>query len=73
VDFPYDDFRRGLLGAGCSESAVDAFTAFVEAANAGRFEEGLRRDAASTTPTTLEAFAREVFAPAYRRAEAGGA
>jgi hypothetical protein len=34
--------------------------------NDERMLRGLARDAASTTPTTLERFAREVFAPVYR-------
>jgi hypothetical protein len=35
------------------------------AINAGRMQSIVRRNALNTTPITLEAFAREVFAPAY--------
>jgi len=66
AEIPYDGFRQGLVGAGVSASAADAFLDMVRAMNEERMLRGLARDAASATPTTLESFAREVFAPIYR-------
>jgi uncharacterized protein YbjT (DUF2867 family) len=71
VELSYDDFRNGLMEAGVSASAADAFVEMVMTINDGRLLAGIRRDTASTTPTTLEAFASEVFSPAYQRAGAG--
>jgi uncharacterized protein YbjT (DUF2867 family) len=66
VEFSYEEFRKGLLGAGFSESATDAFVEMYDAFNAGRIQRTVSRGPAHTTPTTLEHFAREVFAPAFR-------
>ncbi len=65
VEFSYEDFRHGLLGAGFSASVADAYVEMYTAFNDGRIQSTMRRDASNTTPTTLEEFAREVFAPAY--------
>jgi uncharacterized protein YbjT (DUF2867 family) len=75
-DLPYvelssDDLRAGLAGGGFSASAADAFLEMTRAINDGRIQSGLSRDASNTTPTTLEVFAREVFAPAYRHVDTG--
>jgi uncharacterized protein YbjT (DUF2867 family) len=66
VEFSCEDFRKGLLGAGFSASVADAFVEMYTAFNEGRIQSTVTRTAASTTPTTLETFAREVFAPAYQ-------
>jgi uncharacterized protein YbjT (DUF2867 family) len=65
VELSYEDFRQGLLRAGFSASAADAYVEMYTAINAGRMQSIVRRNALNTTPITLEAFAREVFAPAY--------
>ena len=53
--------RESMLGSGMSPGLTDAFLAIFVAADAGllRWE----RDASSTTPTTLEEFARTVVRP----------
>lgn len=66
VEFSYEDFRNGLLGAGFSASVADAYVEMYTAFNEGRIQSTMSRNASNTTPTTLEEFAREVFAPAYQ-------
>jgi len=66
VELSYEDFRMGLLGAGFSASAADAYVEMYTAINERRIQSTVRRNALNTTPTTLEEFAREVFAPAYQ-------
>jgi uncharacterized protein YbjT (DUF2867 family) len=68
VDLAYDDFRRGLLGAGFSETAADAFIELAQAYNDGLVQQEVTRTAENSTPTTLDQFAREIFAPAYAAA-----
>lgn len=66
VEFSYEDFRKGLLGAGFSASVADAYVEMYTAFNDGRIQGTMSRNTSTTTPTTLEEFAREVFAPAYQ-------
>jgi uncharacterized protein YbjT (DUF2867 family) len=66
VEFSYEDFRKGLLGAGFSASVADAYVEMYTAINEGRIQSTMSRTKSNTTPTTLEEFAREVFAPAYQ-------
>lgn len=63
--FSNEDFRKGLLGAGFSPSVAEAFLEMYDAFNAGRVQSTVNRTSLNTTPTTLEEFAREVFAPAF--------
>jgi uncharacterized protein YbjT (DUF2867 family) len=65
VEFAYDDFHPGLLGAGFSRSAADAFVELAQAYNDGQVQQGVTRTAENSTPTTLVQFAREIFAPAF--------
>jgi uncharacterized protein YbjT (DUF2867 family) len=66
VEFSNEDFRQGLLGAGFSASVADAYVEMYTAINDGRIQSTMSRNTSNTTPTTLEEFAREVFAPAYQ-------
>jgi uncharacterized protein YbjT (DUF2867 family) len=66
MEFSYEDFRKGLLGAGLSASVADAYVEICAAFNDGRIQRTMSRNTSNTTPTTLEEFAREVFAPAYQ-------
>ena len=73
-DLPYiqlssDQARQGMLQAGMSASMVDLMDEMIRTQNAGQVVERDVRTAASTTPTTLEAFAQTVFAPAFQQAE----
>ena len=65
VEFPYDDTRKGLEKAGISPDLARLFVEMYEAFNEGRVRPIQGRGPQTTTPTTFEAFAKEVFAPAY--------
>jgi len=67
IELSSEDAHQALLGAGFSESAADSMVEMYRAFNEGRVQETVRRSASNSTPTTLEKFAREVFAPAYRK------
>jgi uncharacterized protein YbjT (DUF2867 family) len=64
VGFPYDDARKGMVGAGLQPALADLYVEMADAFNHGRIPTP-PRSAASTTPTTLEEFAKSVFAPAF--------
>lgn len=65
VEFSSDDYRNGLLGAGFTESVADAYIEMETAMNDGRIQGEVQRTESNTTPTTLEEFARDTFAPAF--------
>lgn len=67
VEFAPADSRKGMLDMGLSASMADAAIEMYAAFNAGRVKPASPRGAASATPTALERFAREVFAPAFMR------
>ena len=69
VQFPYGDAEQAMLGMGLSASVVRDFIEMYRSFNEGVIRPSRPRDAASTTPTTIEEFAKE-FARAYA---AGGA
>jgi uncharacterized protein YbjT (DUF2867 family) len=64
-----EEARQALLGMGASESEADAYLEMVAALNSGKVHPAEPRLPENTTPTTLEEFARTVFAPVYRSAE----
>jgi uncharacterized protein YbjT (DUF2867 family) len=68
VQLPEEEARNALAGAGISGSAIDAMLEMDRALNAGRIRPSRERNAESTTPTTLDEFAKNVFAAAYRAA-----
>jgi uncharacterized protein YbjT (DUF2867 family) len=68
VQFADADFKKGLEGAGFSADVADKFVEMNAAFNAGTIQATVQRTAANTTATTLEQFAREVFAPAFQHA-----
>ena len=70
VPFSYDDAKKGMVGAGLSESMVGLYDEMTRSMNAEKLMMHEKRDAASTTPTTLEEFAQTVFAPAFKAAGA---
>ena len=65
VAFSYEDAKKGMLGAGLSENQADLYDEMTRNINAGKSMAAGPRDAASTTPTTVEEFAQTVFAPAF--------
>ena len=66
VQFSDSDYKKGLEGAGFSANAADLFVEMSAAFNAGTIQNTFKRSTANTTATTLEQFARDVFAPAFQ-------
>jgi uncharacterized protein YbjT (DUF2867 family) len=66
VEVPAAEFRAGLIGSGFSPNFADAYVEMVRGFNT-RLIKGEPRSATNTTPTTLEEFAKDVFAPAFSR------
>ncbi len=71
VPFSYEDAKKGMLGAGLSESMADLYIEMTRSMNEEKAMVRDERTAARTTPTTLEEFAATVFAPAFQGATAG--
>ncbi len=65
VQFPDNDVRNALLGAGFSEAMADSFLEMYRSFNEGSSKALEPRSASTTTPTSFEEFARTVFAPAF--------
>ena len=63
--------RKLPEGAGLSENMAALYIEMTQSLNEEKLMVHEARDAASTTPTTLEQFAQTVFAPAFRAATAG--
>jgi uncharacterized protein YbjT (DUF2867 family) len=68
AQFPDDRAREAMIAAGMSADAAQGMIDLARSMNAGRGLVAPARDARSATPTPLERFAAEVFAPAYRGA-----
>lgn len=66
VQFPPDATKGALVGQGFSESLADDYVEMSQGFNSGHIGNE-PRSKANTTPTSLEEFAGEVFAPAYAR------
>ena len=68
VEFPEGIFRKGLISnGGLSPNAAEMLIEINRAINSGRVKAGPRSQS-NTTPTTLEEFAQNVFAPAFKAA-----
>ena len=63
--------KPALMQMGMSSSMVDMLLEMSEALNTGHMKPLEPRSPRNTTPTTLETFAVEVFAPAYKGKAAG--
>jgi len=70
VHFSYEDAKTGMVQAGLSENMAALYDEMTRHMNEGGDMARHARTAASSTPTTLEAFAETVFAPAFRAAAA---
>jgi len=70
VAFSYEQAREGMLQMGMKPSLADAYVEFCQRVNDGRLMEGFVRDAENSTPSSLESFAAQEFAPAFRQADA---
>jgi uncharacterized protein YbjT (DUF2867 family) len=66
VQVPDDQFRTALTQMGMSEQIANLLLEMSHALNAGKMHALEPRTPQNTTPTTYEAFATEVFAPAYQ-------
>jgi uncharacterized protein YbjT (DUF2867 family) len=64
VHFSPADFKQGFLAMGASESLADRMNEFIGALNEGKVLAAAKRDAESTTPTSIEEFAK-TFAHVY--------
>jgi uncharacterized protein YbjT (DUF2867 family) len=63
--------KSALMGLGMSSDMASNLLEMCDALNTGKMRPLEARSARNTTPTTLEQFAAEVFAPAYREKAAG--
>ncbi|HTP49169.1 MAG TPA: NAD(P)H-binding protein [Anaeromyxobacteraceae bacterium] len=66
VQFPYEDARKGLVQMGVPEEMAGLYVELSKGFNEGAVKATQARSAMTTTPTTIETFAEQVFAPAYR-------
>jgi uncharacterized protein YbjT (DUF2867 family) len=73
VQFAYEDARQAMLGIGISASVADDYLEMEKAMNEEALRPTAERSAEKTTPTTIEQFAVEVFAPAFAATAAAGA
>jgi hypothetical protein len=65
VQFSYEDFKKSMVGQmGSSENMADLMNEFIKAMNDRKAVAG-RRNAESTTPTTIHIFSKD-FAQIYR-------
>lgn len=65
VQFPYDESKHAMMQWGLTDSVAQAFVNMTEGINLGKFNTELR-NADSTTPTTIEEFAK-TFAFVYNQ------
>jgi uncharacterized protein YbjT (DUF2867 family) len=65
VQFPYADAQKGLVQAGVPEEMAALYMEMSKGFNEGKVKATQPRSPASTTPTSIERFAEEIFAPAY--------
>ncbi len=65
VGFPYPDAEKGMIQAGLPAALAALFVEMARGFNEKRLRALQPRSAATTTPTSIEAWAAEVFAPAF--------
>lgn len=65
TEFPPEAFKMALVQMGASESLADNMNKFIDHLNKGRVLEDAKRDAESTTPTSIEEFAH-TFAHVFK-------
>lgn len=66
IQFGYDDAIQGMVQAGISPDVAKSYAEMGQAVNEGLIPP-VKRTPQNTTPTTMEEFAKNVFAPAYQR------
>jgi uncharacterized protein YbjT (DUF2867 family) len=70
---PAAQLKPGFMQMGMSSNMADLLLELADAQNSGHLKALEPRSAKNTTPTTLETFAAEVFAPAYQGQKAARA
>jgi len=66
VQFSYPDAQKGLVQAGLPEEMAALYVEMAKGFNEGQLKPTQPRTAQTTTPTSIERWATEVFAPAFR-------
>ncbi len=66
MQFPYDQVEKALQQMGTPAKTAASFIEMFQGINDGIVTAMEPRSAANTTPTTIESFVKEVFAPAYQ-------
>ncbi len=67
VQFPYADAQKGLVQMGLPEEMAALYMDMSKGFNDGHLKPTQPRSAATTTPTSIERWAAEVFAPAFQQ------
>ena len=73
TQMPAAQLKPGFMQMGMSSNMADLLLELTDARNSGHLKALEPRSPRNTTPTTLETFATEVFAPAYQGQKAAGA
>ncbi|MBC6608665.1 SDR family NAD(P)-dependent oxidoreductase [Hymenobacter sp. BT188] len=66
VPFSYEDAKKGMLQGGLSESMAGLYEEMIRNMNEEKVMVHEQRTPENTTPTTIEEFAAQVFAPIYQ-------
>jgi uncharacterized protein YbjT (DUF2867 family) len=66
VEFPPEDARKAMIGMGLSPDMARLFVEMYDGFNTKRIKPVQGRTPETTTPTTLEQFAKDTFAPAFK-------
>ncbi len=66
VQFPYDEARAAIVQMGVPQEMASLYVELSRGFNEGAVKPTQPRSPATTTPTSIEVFAKEVFAPAFR-------
>ncbi len=66
VQFPYEDALKAMVGMGISPDVAGLFNEMNKGFNEGIVTATQQRGAKTNTPTTLEQFAQDTFAPAFK-------
>ncbi len=66
VQFPYPDAEKGMVAAGLPPEMAALYVEMSRGFNEGHLKATQPRSPSTTTPTSIEAWAAEVFAPAFR-------
>ncbi len=66
VQFPYADAEQGMIGAGLSPSMAGLYIEMAQSVNESALFRNVPRDARATTPTSLEDWAAQAYAPVFK-------